>query len=88
MTVVGEGIAIKALEVAATTVARTAAQRLWSEFNPMTRRSKKKVQAILDILASLDFTDRISLLGIVNDLPDGVTLARLERILSSLPTQG
>lgn len=87
MTGLVEAVAVKALEATLTSVAKSVGQRLWAGLNPFTARNKKKAQSLASLISTLDFTERVSLLGVLDDLPNGVTLARVERILSSLPVQ-
>lgn len=87
MTGVIEMAAAKALEATLTAAAKSTGKRLWAEFNPFAARNKKKAQSLANLIRSMDFTDRVSLLGVLDDLPAGVSLARVERILASLPVQ-
>lgn len=87
MTGVVEAAVVKALEATITAAAKNAGKRLWAEINPFAARNKKKATSLANLIRSMDFTDRVSLLGVFDDLPHGVTLARVERVLSSLPVQ-
>ena len=82
-----EAVAIKSIEAAVTAAAKKAGEQLWTGLNPVTKRNKKKAEVLLQLLQSLDFTNRLSLIGLLQDLPSGVSLARIEETLTSLPTK-
>ncbi|MET4900497.1 NACHT domain-containing protein [Paenarthrobacter sp. CC6] len=87
MTGIIEAVAIKSIEAAVTAAAKKAGEQLWTGVNPFTKRNKKKAEVLLQLIQSLDFTDQLSLIGLLQDLPSGVSLARIEETLTSLPTK-
>ncbi|WGM19861.1 NACHT domain-containing protein [Paenarthrobacter sp. OM7] len=85
MTGIVEAVAVKAIEAAITAAGKKTGQRLWAGINPFAKRNKKKAETLSRLMRSLDFTDRVSLIGVLDDLPDGITLQSVERVLTSLP---
>lgn len=85
MTEIAGALAVKALESTVTGAAKVAGQRLWTSINPFSRKSSKKAKALYQLIGSLDFTSRLSLLDVIDHLPEGVSLRTLEETLTSLP---
>lgn len=87
MTGVLEGIAVKAIEAAVTAAAKNVGQRLVAGIKPSSIKSKRKALSLSNLISSLDFSDRLSLIGVLDALPNGVTLAEAQRTLTSTPMQ-